>query len=130
MRLSRKKLYYLASPYSHPDDIVRYERFKDAERFTAGMLERGFNIYSPIVYNHEMAETYRLPTTWEFWEGVDRKFLRACQEMLVMQIPGWKESRGVQAEIKIAKRYGMPVYLIKVDQEGEYNVEDYYVRRR
>lgn len=113
-RFNKKKLYYLASPFSHSDDTVCWERFKEAEQYTADMLEGGYNVYSPIVYNYELAKTYMLPTDWTFWAGVDRRMLKACDECLVLCISGWQESKGVQAEIRYARRLGKAVHYIEV----------------
>ena len=52
---------------------------------------------------------YGLPTDWAFWEQVDREHLARCDEVLVLMLEGWLLSRGVTAEIEIARELGKPV---------------------
>ena len=99
---------YLASPYSHPDPRVRDARFQAACRAAAALLSAGEIVFSPIAHSHPIA-AHGLPTAWEFWECADRELLRRCDELLVLMLPGWQESRGVQAEIATARELGMPV---------------------
>lgn len=42
-------------------------------------------------------------------ERMDREHLKRCNELVVLMLDGWKESRGVQAEIRIALELGKPV---------------------
>ena len=50
---------------------------------------------------------------WDFWERIDRSFLEWCEEVHVVCLDGWKESRGVNDEIRIAREMNKPVKLIK-----------------
>lgn len=49
------ELIYLASPYNHPDEKVRIERFKEIVKISARLMKRGWIVYSPIVHNHPIA---------------------------------------------------------------------------
>jgi len=71
-------------------------------------MRAGLHIFSPIAHSAPIAR-YGLPTTWDYWERVDRRHLEICDELLVLMLPGWQESRGVQAEIRIAAELGKPV---------------------
>ena len=102
------RVVYLASPYSHPDPRVRQARFQAACRAAAALLSAGEIVFSPIAHSHPIA-AHGLPTDWEFWECADGELLRRCDELLVLMLPGWQESRGVQAEIAMARELGMPV---------------------
>lgn len=90
---------YLASPYSHPEPLVMKTRFLLAEQTTALYTKKGAHVYSPIVHYHEMAAKYKFPTDFEFWKKINMDMLRRAEEMWVLDIPGWMESVGVQAEI-------------------------------
>jgi hypothetical protein len=57
------------------------------------------------VHNHPLV-AHGLPTGWDFWEGIDRRFLELCDEVVVLTVDGWRESAGVQAEIRIASQLG------------------------
>ena len=102
---------YLGSPYSHPEPAVREMRFDAACKAAAVLMQRGHLVFSPVCYSHQIAK-HGLPTDWVFWEKYDRAILRRCEEVWVLMLPGWESSRGVQAEIKIAREMGMPVEFI------------------
>lgn len=98
---------YLASPYSHPDPLIMKTRFLLAEEVTACYTRRGVHVYSPIVHYHEMAAKYKFPSDFEFWRKLNFDMLRRADELWVLEIPGWKESKGVTAEIAMWNELGM-----------------------
>ena len=99
---------YLASPYSHSDPQVREVRFDAACLATAHLIRTGRSVFSPIVHGHPLVR-FGLPTDWAFWELHDLEHLQRSDEMLVLQIDGWQESEGVQAEIALASALGKRV---------------------
>ncbi len=105
-------LIYLASPYSHADASVMQERFETICGVAARLMRDGVHLYSPIAHTHPIAVKGELPRGWEFWEQYDRKLLGACDEIWVCTLDGWRESKGVAAEIKIAEELGLPVRLV------------------
>ena len=105
---------YLASPYSHPDAAIREERFRAACQAAAQMMRNGNVVFSPIVHSHPIA-LHGLPTDWRFWERHDQEQLTRCDEVVVLTIDGWRESEGVQAEIRIATEFGKPVRYLGPD---------------
>jgi nucleoside 2-deoxyribosyltransferase len=102
---------YLASPYSHPDPAVRQERYEAVCQAAAELISRGHIVFSPVAHSHTIA-TYGLPGDWEFWQRTDRWFIRHCQRLVVLTLPGWRESQGVAAEMEIARGLGKPVVLL------------------
>jgi hypothetical protein len=72
---------------------------------------KGHHIISPISMNHPWHEhcSENVPTDWTFWYTYDSKILIKCSELWVCTLDGWKESNGVEGEIQIAKRLGIPV---------------------
>ena len=103
---------YLASPYSHPDPSVREFRFREACRAAAKLMRLGKAVFSPIAHGHCIC-THGLPTDWRFWEPFDRAQLERCDEVVVLMLDGWRESEGVQAEIRIAAQLGKPVRYLE-----------------
>ena len=99
---------YLASPYTHPDAVVREQRYHETCRATAEMLLEGETVFCPIVHCHPLV-AYGVPTEWTFWEEHDRQYLVRCEELVVLKLDGWRRSRGVQAEIKLAAAMDMPI---------------------
>lgn len=115
LQLIEKKLTYLCSPYSHEDQFIRLERFHAVCRCAGILMEKGYFVFSPISHTHPIAIINGLPTGWDFWEKYDRAILECCKEVLVLDIPGWMESKGVLGEIKIARELGIPVRLVAED---------------
>jgi nucleoside 2-deoxyribosyltransferase len=106
---------YLASPYSHPDAIVRKDRYRAACQAVAALLQAGHVAFSPIVHGHALVE-HGLPTDWEFWRGCDQALLERCDEVVVLTLDGWEESDGVRGEVALAAELGRPVrYLAPED---------------
>jgi len=99
---------YLASPYSHPDPAVRDQRYLAACRATVSLLLAGKSVFSPIVHGHPLMQL-GLSGDWQFWKRHDQWHISMCDEVLVLAIPGWDESEGVQAEIEFAQRLGKVV---------------------
>src|SRR4051794_15067165 len=99
---------YLASPYSHSDPRIRESRFQAACRATAQLIRAGHSVFSPIVHGHPLA-CLGIPTDWAFWQRFDEEHLKRCDELLVLQIEGWRESEGVQAEIVLAAALRMRI---------------------
>jgi hypothetical protein len=100
---------YLASPYSHPDPVVRESRYQAACRAVVAFLHAGLVVFSPIVHSHPLG----LPADWKFWEGFDREYLVRCDEVVVLMLDGWQDSFGVQAELTIARELGRPVRYLR-----------------
>ena len=109
-----KSIIYLACPYTHPDRAIRLERFQAASRAAASLMAQGKHVFSPISHTHPIAEVGELPLGWDFWEGYDKAFLSIASEMIVLKVPGWESSKGVQAEIRIAQEMGLPVSYLEV----------------
>jgi Domain of unknown function (DUF1937) len=99
---------YLASPYSHPDPAVRETRFRAACRAAAALIRAGSIVYAPVVHGHPLVR-YGLPTDWSFWQPSARAFIKRCDELVVLPLPGWESSEGIKAEIANAAELGKPV---------------------
>lgn len=117
-------LTYVASVYSqgNADAALLQKRYEVVLKWVATYLFERFQmgdvLYSPIAHNHEMAKVADLPKTWDFWRQIDMATLQHCSKMIVLQMPGWEESVGVQAEIEAAKAICIPIEYIRVDMEG------------
>lgn len=105
-------LVYLSVPYTHKDPAVMAARFNQVNTVAASLMKKGFTVFSPISQNHPIASANGLPVEWEFWEKFDRDFLACCHTIYVLKLDGWKESKGVQAEIKIATEMGLDIVYL------------------
>ena len=115
MGATKMSYVYLASPYSHEDHYVMEKRYQQVLKKTAELMNEGEHIYSPIVHCHEVARQYDLPRDFGFWQHYNRSMLLSAVEMYVLCIEGWKESVGVQEEIKFAESLGIIVHLLEVE---------------
>lgn len=113
----KSELIYLACPYSSKEPHMLSARWAVANRVAANLMAEGNYIFSPISHTHPIAEVSNgtLPRGWEYWEGFDRQFLNVCKKIIVIRIPGWEESKGVQAEIKIGQELGIPIEYVDFD---------------
>ena len=103
---------YLATPYSHPSPDVMESRFVEACKAAGHLMIDGEIVFCPIAHTHPIAVQCSLPRGWDYWEKFDRTFIEAAKKVVVVMMPGWVESKGVQAEIKIAEELGKPVEFI------------------
>jgi hypothetical protein len=107
---------YVASPYSADEPAMEAYRFEKTIQIVADMIMEGLLVISPIVHSHPIYT--RRPETgaqWESWVAIDTELLRRCDEVVVLMIPGWQESRGVTAEIELAAEFGIPVTYREVE---------------
>ena len=121
------ELIYLACPYTHKDKAVMEERFRCVNKAASKLMAAGRYIFSPISHTHPIAEAGELPRGWEFWQGYDTAIISRCTSIYVLMLEGWKESTGVQAEIKPAKEYDIPVVFIDENLEVQKIICDYTV---
>ena len=109
---------YLAVPYSGTDE-QRAERFIQVNQCCSCLMKMGHIVYSPITSNHPIAEQCGLPTGWVFWEKYDRSFIEWCDTLMVLKLKGWKESKGVTAEIAIATKMGKHIEYMEATNESD-----------
>ena len=107
--VGQRQLVYLASPHSHPLKSVRDYRFQMACKAAGILMAQGMIVFSPIAHSHPIADLCGIHEEWEYWQKFDRVFIGVSRALIVLCLDGWKESVGVQAEIKIAKELGIPV---------------------
>lgn len=103
------RMIYLACPYSDDDRQVMRRRFESANQVAALLMKDGRHVFSPISHSHPIAEAGDLPVDWGYWDEYDRRILSICSEMVVLCLPGYRESKGVAAEVAIAREMGIPV---------------------
>lgn len=105
-------LYYLASPYTHPSPAVREQRYRDLQEYAGPLMASGQFIYAPILHTHHVAARYSLPVEFEWWERYNRAFIERSAGVIVADMNGWRESRGVRYEIALARSLSLPVWLL------------------
>jgi hypothetical protein len=105
----RGTMIYIASPYSHQLDSVRYERFIAARVYANNLMQQGVVCFSPIAYGRQFEKVFAVAPDHETWMDFNNWMLLAAQEVRVLKLPGWQKSRGVAHEIALANDHGIPV---------------------
>ena len=124
METKLSEFIYLATPYTHINHHIMVARFKMVNKVAAKLMADGKYIFSPISHTHPIAEAGELPRGWDYWEGYDRRILLTCTKIMVLKLPGWETSTGVQAEIKIGKELNIPIEYIDYDIKEWENILD------
>lgn len=106
----RHKSYYLASPYTAPTKETQLQRAKTVYTITGLLLQQGLLVFSPIVYCHPFTVDFTLPPDYLFWLDFNRGHIEASPGIIVAQLNGWRQSKGVAQEIDLAKEIGRPIY--------------------
>jgi hypothetical protein len=103
---------YLASPYSHPNKKVEYQRFLDVTRIAAKRLRMGEVIFSPIMHGHPAVEHAGYAGDAESWQFHNINMLRRSDRLMIATLDGWRESKGVRWEVASAIAMKIPrIYL-------------------
>jgi len=113
-----KPLVYLGCPYSHNDPKIKEWRFNAVNKVTGALSKQGLTVFSPISMSHPIAMDCGLPGDWQFWEKFDTDYLSVCYKMYALMLPGWQDSTGLTAEIKIATKLGLDVVYIDPMEYG------------
>lgn len=102
----KKGVWYLASPYSHPDAALRHARFKAVSR-VAGLLyvQHGIKCFGPISMSAPIErelDHLRIDTKPEdgyaFWQDLDEAFFPHMAGCIRALLPGWETSNGMRHE--------------------------------
>ena len=109
------KLYYLASPYSHKNQFIQVYRYEAVIYAAATLTKMGFALLEPIGMSHEQSTRYELPGGYEFWQTRDRTLIDHSDGVIVLRLPGWKNSVGVRDELEYCSSQGKPIYYIDLD---------------
>jgi hypothetical protein len=112
-------LVYLASPYTHRNSAVSEARFVEAVLCCGWMMthRKDTFFYSPIAHTHPVAMRVKLPIEWEFWAAFDECLVSKCDEVWVLCVPGFTRSTGINAERKLAKKFGLVTRFVVLHPE-------------
>lgn len=109
---------YVASPYTHKDPLVEEHRYLMAETYVVAALKQRIVAFSPIYYCHRLALKFNLPGDAMFWKSFNNTMMRRADAVHVLQLVGWRESKGVQYELMMAQEIGIPVITVEFTDEN------------
>ncbi len=122
--MSKMKMEYLATPYSHKSQEVKDYRAAVSDVIAMELTMQGRLIYAPMSSWHHIARKYDMPTDAKFWEKLNMSFLANSDRLLVIMLPGWETSVGVNDEIEFAVKHDIEIvylnpelYLKKLKKE-------------
>lgn len=100
---------------SERDAKTKEERFNKVNKAAARLYKAGITTINPIGQSHLLHKDHGLEGSFEFWMPHNYALIERCDMLIVLMLPGWKESEGVVAEIKFALSKNIPV--IYIDEE-------------
>ena len=112
----RPSIAYLACPYQHEDPIIKALRLDIVTEVAALFHSKGQYVFSPLTHNHPLIQK-GIAQTWDTWRHFDLELLERCDKLLVLSLPGWEISKGVEAEITHANNLNIPIEFLKYCME-------------
>jgi len=108
---------YLATVYSKYHEGLEAAHHIAARRL-ADLIRAGVPAFSPIVHCHSAARHGEIdPLDHDIWIPADAPFVRNASGLLVHQMHGWRESKGIQIEIDEFQRVGKPDWYWPVGEK-------------
>lgn len=107
---------YLSAPYSDPDPKVRAWRHTVVNQVVYELMRQGQLIYSPLTHNIPI-DQLGIHGNWITWKNFDHGMLSRCDQIMVLKLPGWENSKGVAAEIALAKELQCPIHWLEPTAE-------------
>lgn len=101
-----KSYYFLASPYNGSEEEKKY-RYLISQKVIAMGLERGINIFAPILYNQAIIESLTgimLEERRKLLMPMNLNFLYQPLGVLLLKIEGWESSWGLRQYIEICEK--------------------------
>ena len=111
LRLS-KGFWYVATPYTNYADGID-AAYNDAREVDAMLDWARVPRFTPIVSAHEIAMASGIdPKDHDFWMGVDRPFMERAHGLIIVELDGWEQSRGVTMERLYFEGHERPIHLL------------------
>jgi len=108
------KKIYLACPYSHKDPAARAMRGEIVNIKAANLMMQGHLVFSPLSHSHSISAHCSVdPCDHDFWLRQDLWILAICDEMHILCLDGWRESKGIKTEIEFAEKLGIDVRMVE-----------------
>jgi hypothetical protein len=110
-------VWYVATPYTNYADGLE-AAYRDAVRNTTDLVVTGIGVFSPIVHLHPIGEAGQLGNDPQFWNEINLRYMARCDGLVIVRMPGYRESRGVKFEHSWFRDQGKPITLIDHRSEG------------
>jgi hypothetical protein len=116
------ELAYIAGPYTarHPDGSYNNElmeaRIRIMSKCMGKLMSFGVIPTSPLLMHLVRMHTKDLPGDWSTWEKYSKITMDKCDYMIVLEIDGYMESTGVNAEREHMQLSGKNIYFLKPEE--------------
>lgn len=108
-----RTLAYLATPYSKYEGGNLALAFRDAARLAAQLMQAGVIVYSPIAHTHPLAIYGDIdPLDHDIWLLFDEIMMARCDVLIVAQMNGWKESKGIDYEVRFFAERKRTIFML------------------
>lgn len=105
-------MFYLASPFSHTDPNIEYERYIAAQKFVHHCFKLGLNVFSPIAYGYPIHREFSVPGDAQTWRYFNESMIFRCDGLMILTLEGWDKSIGVMEEIRYAESHKKPIQRV------------------
>jgi hypothetical protein len=105
--------YYLGSPYTHANHVIRRRRYELALMATIELMHEGVHVFSPVLHNYPVQVNGGPPGSWgdgAFWQQYDYNMLDRCDGLIVLKLTDWEKSVGLTDEINRMHEKLMPIF--------------------
>jgi hypothetical protein len=102
------KIIYIAGPYTKGDVAVNVKNAMDCAN---ELMDQGFAPFCPHLSHYLHINN---PRPYQDWIDMDNAFVTKCDYMIRLE----GESAGADAEVKLARKHGIPVYTLKEFKEN------------
>ena len=108
--------WYLATPYSKWEAGLQ-DAFEQASKQAAVLVRAGIPVFCPISMTHPIAIHGGIdPYDYEVWIPADKALMDSAGGLIICQMEGWDDSKGIQIEIEVFQKAGKPIVYMKPDQ--------------
>ena len=113
----KNKLIYVASPYYHDNPYSMVLRAEAVANACYTMLRCGYNPISPIAHWHPMKlQGCKFEDVDDDLVRVNITLLKKCDMLLVLQLGGWEQSKGIIIEVAQARKLNIEVRYVKANE--------------
>lgn len=114
---------FLGGPYWHEDPEVRSWRAVQYSKAVAAIVTgpsgESTMVYSPVAYGHAIDGYFDDRGVSEsYWRRHGIAMLRRSDQLWILKLEGWEESRGLEAELDVARRSNMEITYIEPQSLG------------
>jgi nucleoside 2-deoxyribosyltransferase len=120
---------YLACPYRHIDSKVAEKRLQTSCLVAALLMKHGFIVFNPLSHSvpieSKLLEEFEFESDNEvhdFWMRQDLEILRKCTAVVLIEIDGWEQSKGVKKELEESQNLNIPIYRITEDDIEHFRI--------